>query len=108
MASPTDLQQPGVVDLLKQLTNFAGVTNTPTTATDQDAMKAGFDPSSPDILKSLATQMTKIRTTGEMPDEETAKTLGAAFKSHLDYKANLALLEKMTKAYTEKFGASPK
>lgn len=101
-----DLQQPGVVDLLTQLTNYAGVTNKPTTATDAEAVSKGFDPSSPDILKALATQITKIKQTGEIPDEETSKTLGAAFKSHLDYQANMNLLTKMTKAYSEKFGGS--
>jgi phage regulator Rha-like protein len=103
-----DLQKPGIPDLLTQLTNFAGVTNKPTTATDSAAIAEGFDPSSPDILKAIATQITKIKETGEIPDEQSAKTLGAAFKSHLSYQANINLLTKMTKAYADKFGASPK
>ena len=102
-----ELQQPGIADLLTQLTNYAGVTNKPTTATDSEAIAKGFDPGSPDILKAIATQISKIKATGEMPDEETSKTLGAAFKSHLDYQANIQLLNKMTKTYAEKFGASP-
>jgi len=101
----SQLQQPGIVDLLKQLTNFAGVTNTPTTATDQDALNQGLDPSSPDIVKSIATQITKIKAGGDMPDPETAKTLGAAFKAHLDYNANLNILNQLNKAYTTKYGA---
>lgn len=108
MADPVaSLQQPGIVDLLTQLTNYAGVTDKPTTATDSQAIAQGFDPSSPDILKAIATQITRIKQTGEMPDEETSKTLGAAFKSHLNYQSNLSLLNQMTKAYSQKFGAAP-
>ena len=101
-----DLQQPGMIDLLKQLANFSGIPNSvtgPTTATDQEAIGKGLDPSSPDILKQIAAQITKIKETGEMPDEQTAKTLGAAFKSHLDYNANLGLLQQLNKAYSAKY-----
>lgn len=103
MPTPS-LEKPGLIDLLKQLTG----SSSPTTATDSSAISLGFDPSSPDILKEVAKQITKMKETGAVPDPETAKSLGAAMKSHLDYKANLSLLEELNKAYTKKFGASPK
>ena len=96
------LEKAGLIDLFKQLTG----SYSPTTATDSSAISLGLDPSSPDILKEVAKQITKMKETGASPDPETAKTLGAAMKSHLDYKANLSLLEELNKAYTKKFGAS--
>jgi len=101
MPTPS-LEKPGLIDLFKQLTG----SSSPTTATDSSAISLGFDPSSPDILKEVAKQITKMKETGAAPDPETAKSLGAAMKSHLDYKANLSLLEELNKAYTKKFGAS--
>jgi hypothetical protein len=98
------LETSGLIDLFKQLTG----SSSPTTSTDSSAIGLGLDPSSPDILKEVAKQITKMKETGAAPDAETAKTLGAAFKSHLDYKANLSLLEELNKAYTKKFGASTK
>ena len=101
-----DLQQPGIVDLLKQLGNFAGIPTSvtgPTTATDQAATSQGLDPTSPDVLKQIAAQLTKLQQTGSMPDEMTAKTLGAAFKTHLNYNANMGLLKELNAAYTKKF-----
>lgn len=97
---PTPLEKPGLIDLLKRLTGSSAAT----TATDSQAIGAGFDPTSPDILKEIAAQMTKLKETGEVPDPETAKTLGSAFKAHLDYNANLQLLNQLNKAYSNKFG----
>lgn len=103
MPAPS-LETPGLVDLFKQLTG----SSSPTTATDSQAISRNLDPTSPDILKEIALQISKVKETGEAPDPETAKTLGAAFKAHLDYSANLKLLDQLNKAYSTKFGASPK
>lgn len=96
------LEKPGLIDLFKQLTG----SSSPTTATDSSAISLGMDPSSPEILKEIAKQITKIKTTGEVPDPEIVKNLGASLKAHLDYKANLSLLEDLNKAYTKKFGGA--
>lgn len=96
-----DIEKPGVVDLFKQLIG----SDSPTTSTDAAAIGQGFDPSNPDILKAIAAQITKMQATGEAPDEETTKTLGAAVKSHMNYNANLQLLQNLQKAYTTKYGA---
>jgi len=102
--NPASLETPGLVDLFKRLTGSSSAT----TATDSTAIGAGLDPTSPDILKEIAAQLTKVKETGEAPDPETAKTLGAAFKAHLDYNANLQLLNQLNKAYSNKFGAKTK
>lgn len=94
------LEQPGLVDLFKQLTTTGA-----TTATDSKAIEAGFDPSSPDILKAISAQMTKMQSTGEAPDPETAKTLGVALKAHLEYNANMNLLKQLNKSYSAKYGS---
>ena len=99
------LEQPGVMDLLKQ---FTGIGSGPTTATDKQAQTLGLDPSSPDILKSIAAMVSKVKEGGNMPDEETAKTMGAAMKAHLDYNASLSLLQSLNKAYSAKYGQGTK
>jgi hypothetical protein len=72
-----------------------------TTEMDAQALGQGFDPSSPDIVKTISASLAKLQAGGEAPDEETAKSMGAAFKAHLDFKAAEKNLQNLIKAYSD-------
>jgi hypothetical protein len=97
------METPGVIDLLTKLTNFAGVTNKPTTDTDGKLMQMGMDPSSPNVVKQIAASLAAVQAGGSIPDEETTRKLGDAFNAHMKYTATESLLKKLTKAYSDKY-----
>ena len=97
------METPGVIDLLTKLTNFAGVTNKPTTDTDGKLVQMGMDPSSPEVLKQIAASLAAVQAGGSIPDPEEARKLGDAFNAHMKFKASEDLLKKFTKAYSDKY-----
>jgi hypothetical protein len=62
------------------------------------------DITSPDIVKEVAKVVANYQQTGELPEQKQLQQLSEAYKQHLGFRQTSSLLDKLTKAYSDRHG----